>query len=163
MALFEGVKRVPSIQLPLPLVFHHLPNVWMASYTISASIFVDVLYWLPYSMDKFISCVVPGPLQWFFQFGKEIVITCTHIGWVWRMFQNLPLPAFARGLWQQQQCDFLHCHEELWGSVPPCVVHGRLARWIKWRACDVGEAKEGLENELWHRWSSRMVGERAVT
>ena len=32
--------------------------------------------------------------------------------------------------------------------------HGRLARWIKWRACDVGEAKEGLENELWRRWSS---------
>ena len=30
--------------------------------------------------------------------------------------------------------------------------HGRLARWRKWRACDVGEAKEGLDNELWHRW-----------
>ena len=28
-------------------------------------------------------------------------------------------------------------------------VHGRLARWIKWRACDVGEAKEWLGNELW--------------
>ena len=26
--------------------------------------------------------------------------------------------------------------------------HGLLARWRKWRACDVGEAKEGLENEL---------------
>ena len=24
-------------------------------------------------------------------------------------------------------------------------LHGRLARWRKWRACDVGEAKEGLE------------------
>ena len=24
------------------------------------------------------------------------------------------------------------------------VYHGRLARWIMWRACDVGEAKEGL-------------------
>ena len=39
----------------------------------------------------------------------------------------------------------------------------RLARWIKWRACDVGEAREGLENELWHRWSNRRVGEWAVT
>ena len=29
------------------------------------------------------------------------------------------------------------------------VLHGRLARWIKWRAWDVGEAKEWLENELW--------------
>ena len=33
---------------------------------------------------------------------------------------------------------------------------GRLARW---RACDVGEAKEGLENELWRRWSDVRIGE----
>ena len=26
--------------------------------------------------------------------------------------------------------------------------HGRLARWRKWKSCDVREAKEGLENEL---------------
>ena len=31
------------------------------------------------------------------------------------------------------------------------LSHGRLARWIKWRACDVGEAKERLENELWRK------------
>ena len=42
-------------------------------------------------------------------------------------------------------------------------LHGRLARWRKWRACDVGEAKEGLENELWRRWSNGKVGEWAVT
>ena len=42
-------------------------------------------------------------------------------------------------------------------------LHGRLARWIKWTASDVGEAKEGLENELWHRWSNGRVGEWAVT
>ena len=41
--------------------------------------------------------------------------------------------------------------------------HGRHARWRKWRACDVGEAKEGLENELWRRWSNGRVGEWAVT
>ena len=41
------------------------------------------------------------------------------------------------------------------------IWHGRLARWIKWRACDVGEAKEGLENELWGRWSNGRVGEWA--
>ena len=34
-----------------------------------------------------------------------------------------------------------------------CLPHGRLARWRKWKSCDVGEAKEGLENELWRRWS----------
>ena len=27
---------------------------------------------------------------------------------------------------------------------------------------DVGEAKEGLENELWRRWSNGRVGEWAV-
>ena len=42
-------------------------------------------------------------------------------------------------------------------------LHGRLARWIKWIACDVGEAKEGLENELWRRWSDGRVGEWVVT
>ena len=48
------------------LIYHLLPNVWMALYTISASIFVDVPYSPSYTMDKFISCVVPGPSQWFF-------------------------------------------------------------------------------------------------
>ena len=41
-------------------------------------------------------------------------------------------------------------------------IHGRLARWRKWRACDVEETK-GLENELWRRWSNGRVGEWAVT
>ena len=39
--------------------------------------------------------------------------------------------------------------------------HRRLARWIKRRACDVGEAKEGMENKLWRRWSNGWVGEWA--
>ena len=43
------------------------------------------------------------------------------------------------------------------------IYHGRLARWIKWRACDVGEAKEGFENELWCRQREGRVGEWAVT
>ena len=42
-------------------------------------------------------------------------------------------------------------------------MHGRFARWRKWRACDVGEAKGGLENELWRRWSNGRVGEWVVT
>ena len=41
--------------------------------------------------------------------------------------------------------------------------HGWLARWRKWKSCDVGEAKEGLENELWRRRSNGSVGEWAVT
>ena len=35
----------------------------------------------------------------------------------------------------------------------------RLARWRKWRACDVGEAKEGLDSELWRMWSNGRVGQ----
>ena len=62
-------------------------------YTISASIFVDIPNWPFYSTDKFISWVVSGPSQWFFHFGKEIVIAWTHIGWVRWMFQNLQFPA----------------------------------------------------------------------
>ena len=87
MALFTGVQYSRS------LIYHLLPNVWKASYTISASICVDVRYWPLYSTDKFISCVVPGPSQWFFHFGEDILIAWTHIGWVRRMFQNLPLRA----------------------------------------------------------------------
>ena len=41
--------------------------------------------------------------------------------------------------------------------------HGRLARWRKWRSSDVGESKEGLENEPCLRWSNGWVGEWAVT
>ena len=56
------------------LQYHLLPNIWKASYTIRASIFVDVPYWPPYSTDKFISCVIPNPSQWSFYFGEEIAI-----------------------------------------------------------------------------------------
>ena len=64
--------------IQLPLIYHLLPNVRKASYTISASIFADVPYWLPYSTDKFISCIVLGPSKWFFPFGEEIIIAWTQ-------------------------------------------------------------------------------------
>ena len=32
-------------------------------------------------------------------------------------------------------------------------MHGRLASWSTWSACDIGEAAEGLKNELWRKWS----------
>ena len=76
------------LQYSHSLIYHLLPNVWKASYTISASIFVDVAYCPSYSMDKFISYIVPGPTQWFFHFGEEIVIAWTHIGWVRWMFST---------------------------------------------------------------------------
>ena len=36
------------------------------------------LIWVANSMDKFISCVVPGPSYWFFHFGEEIIIAWTQ-------------------------------------------------------------------------------------
>ena len=41
-----------------PFIYHLLTNVLSSSCTIS---FIDVPYWPPYSTNKFISCVVPGP------------------------------------------------------------------------------------------------------
>ena len=40
-----------------------------------------------------------------------------------------------------------------------CIHHGCPARWRTWRACDVGEAKGRLENELWHRRNNGSVGD----
>ena len=57
----------------------------------------------------------------------------------------------------RDECDQFSNH------APLGQTHGRLARWRKWKSCDVGEAKEGLEDELWRRWSNGMYGEWAVT
>ena len=107
MALFTGVQHLCTFNIVASLTYHLLPNVWKASYTISAPIFVDVPYLLPYSTDKFISCVVPGPLQRFFHIGEEIVIARTHIGWVRWMFRNLPLPAAQEV--RDSSSDATHC------------------------------------------------------
>ena len=100
----------------------------MASYTINTSIFVDVPYWPLYSTDESISCVVPGPSQWFFHFGEEIVIV-----WTRRVstvdVPESPIANCARGSWQQQRYDSLHCHEDWWDSVPPSVVFSK--RWTE--------------------------------
>ena len=59
------------LQYRRSLIYHRLPHVWKASYTISASIFVDVPYSPPYSTDKFISCVVPVPRSGSFTLAKR--------------------------------------------------------------------------------------------
>ena len=93
MALFTGVQYNIYFNVDAALIYHLLPNVWKASYIISASIFVNVPYRPPYSTDKFISCVLPGLSQWFFHFEGEIAIAWTHIEWARWMFHKLPLPA----------------------------------------------------------------------
>ena len=48
---------------------------------------------------------------------------------------------------------------DLWSGQKPCW-HERLTRWRRWSAYDIIEAMmEGLENELWCKWSDRRVGE----
>ena len=86
------------LQYGRPLIYHLLSNVWKASYTISASIFVDVPYWPLYSTGKFICCVVSHPSQWYFHFCEEIVMVWTHIGWVRWMFSTWGYPVL-RLLW----------------------------------------------------------------
>ena len=106
---WQGVQHLCGFNIVTPLIYHLLPNVWKAEYTIIASIFVIVLYWLPYSMGNFNSCIVPDSLQWFFHFGKVIIIAWTQIEWVWWMFQNILLPA------AQEVRDSS-------SSVTPCIV-----------------------------------------
>ena len=66
------------LQYSRTLIYQVLPNIWKVSYSISASIFVDVPYCPPCRTDNFISCVVPGPSQWFFHFGEKIVTAWTQ-------------------------------------------------------------------------------------
>ena len=53
-------------------------------------------------------------------------------------------------LWQSIRALFLSVSATIFWEkfVTNVDMHGRFARWRKWRACNVGEAKEGLENEL---------------
>ena len=73
----------------------------------------------PYSTDTFISCLVPGPLQWFFQFGEDIVIARSRRVNMKDVSES-PIASGARRPWQPR-CDSLPCHE-WWCSVPPNVV-----------------------------------------
>ena len=67
--------------------------------------------------------------------------------------------ALFHGLFWQ----FKNWYLSKWPSVGPQgtyeyhLHHEQLTRWIKWRTCNVREAKEELENELWCKWSNRRV------
>jgi hypothetical protein len=109
MTLLPEINTLAFLQYNRPHVYNLLTNLWKASYTISASTSVDVQQWPPYSTNKLRSRVVTCPSQWFFHFGKEIIIARTHIGWVWRMLQYLPLPAAKEIL-------------DSVSSMSPCIV-----------------------------------------
>ena len=88
------------------------------------------------------------------QFVAELyVCALCHSAVTLTMF-NWPQSVYTASHMQSMLCQFSPC---LWITMHLCQVtiqiwhHGRLTRWRKWRACDVGEAKEGLGNELWCR------------
>ena len=58
-----------------------------------------------------------------------------------------------------QKCTWPKLCKKLFCTFLFYAFHGQLARWHKWRACDVGKAMKWLENELWCRWSDGKVGE----
>ena len=87
----ELVVHIPSSRENRSTLKILAPNWDLSTANLTWSL--SVLYWLSYSTEKFIFCVLPGPLQWFFDFGEEFVMAWTHIGWVRWMFQNPPLPA----------------------------------------------------------------------
>ena len=63
------------------------------------------------------------------------------------------VPALSQ-IWVEEIYYYYRCHHH---HHHHHHLHGRLARGLKWRAYDVGEAKEELENELWRRWSDVKV------
>ena len=107
MILTTRSTTIMYLQYSRPLIYHILSNVWKASYTISATIFVDIPYWPPYSTDKFISCVIPGPAQWFFHFGEEIVIA-----WTQEKTTTLGGTEPQHSSWQRKECRRC-CHRSL--------------------------------------------------
>ena len=121
MALFTKVQHLCTFNIVTLLIYHLLPNVWKASYTISASIYVGVPYLRPYSTDKFISCWT-GSLAVVLSLWRR---DGNRMDWYRVSTVDVPeslITSGTRGPWQQQRCDSLHCHEEWWGSVPPNVV-----------------------------------------
>ena len=116
MALFTRVQHLCTFKIVYLLIYHLFPNVWKEPYTISGSIFIDVPYWPPYSADKFISCVVPGPSEWFFNFGEENVIArlvsceygeCFRISHCQRRMRSVITAATAgllTLLWRMMRC-----------------------------------------------------------
>ena len=79
MALFTGVQHLSTFDIVSSL-FITFSQMFETRRTQSL---------LMFHIDR----PIPGPSQWFFHFGEEIVITWPHIGWVRWIFQNIPLPA----------------------------------------------------------------------
>ena len=69
MALFTEVLPLCTFNIVATLICHHLPNVWKASYTISASIFIDVPYLPLYSKVHIV--LYPGPRSGSFTLAKR--------------------------------------------------------------------------------------------
>ena len=91
------------------------------------------MYWNPNKMRLF-------QIMWY-----NLIVTCARI-------------VQSQGIVLKR----IHRHEIICYTMT-AWKHVRLARWRKWRVSDVEEAKEGLENELWRRWTNGRIWEWALT
>ena len=145
------------LQSSRSLIYHFFRNVCKAPYTISASIFVYVPYWPPYSTDKFNSCVVPGPSQWFFLLWRKDRNRMDSYRVSTADVPEASIASGARGPWQQQQCDTLHCHEEWWGSVPPSVFSPESMRLRSLRQSEITTVRDPVQYKRWTQPCYRAV------
>ena len=111
MALFTGVQHLSTFNVVTPPLFTTFCQI-------SVSIFVDVMYWPPYGMDKVHLLCCTGSLAvvlslWWRDHNHTDSYRVSKVD-----VQESPIASGARVPWQQQRCDSLHCHEEWWGSLP---------------------------------------------
>ena len=127
-----------------------LPLVFVHSVVVSTSLHLTTLHSTQStSLASFLVFFFPRVRRKFFS-------SC------WKLLLQLLSSAL---LLDNSSCCYWYYTPSIWSYplIRRIHLHGRLARWIKWRACDVGEAKEELENEMWRRWSNGRVGEWDVT
>ena len=73
-----------------------------------------------------------------------------------------------KAIWLYTGCNKIQ-YSKLQGRFRVCVKFLSILQQFphrltnRYESCDVGEAKEGLENELWRRWINGRAGEWAVT
>ena len=121
MAVFTGVQHMCTFSIVVPLIYHIFPNVRKASRpSVRPSL---LMFRIDYPIARISSSLALYQVL-------AVVLS------LWQRDRNRidsyqvstvdvpesPIASGARGQWQQQRCDCLHCHEESWGSVPPRVV-----------------------------------------
>ena len=115
---------------------------------------------MPASLSAFNTpFLIPGfmlPANIYFQYASITLLTWNIVTISFHKIQHFPIIIFYR--WISEQTDLLFMGGSPGGvSEEPVTYEKRKKGWRM--NCDVGEATEGLENELWHMWSDGKVGE----